>query len=659
MADKWQTYPFEFKGGLISNLSPLQHGVIAPGSARVLRNFEPSIEGGYRRILGYDKYSSSKVPLYGQPKVHGSGQSGTTLILGNIYTAPVAGNTFTVSGVTGTYTIATAGVSYDSTNKRVTLTLTTSLASSPADQAAVTFATGTGVISGLASWNNKAIAVRNDEVFYSTGTSWTKVNVPSYGTVLVNGGSQTGTSLIVDGLTYAPQAGDTFTVAGIEKIYTVTANATVTSGGATLSINPSLASSPADNAAITFLTAYRQASTKGRFEKYLIETTEKVVYVDGVNAPFIWDGTTYRSLNDAPSDVIGAKHVVFFKNHLFFAKGASVAFTATYTDNDFSAANGSGVISVGSNITGLIVFREQLIIFSERRINQLVGNTLSDFVLKPITENIGCVDVDTIQEVGGDIVFLAPDGLRLLSATDRIGDTGLAVVSKPIQKELTNFIQANTSFCSIVIKQKSQYRIFGYNNSTSTDASIAILGTQLSGEQTSAIAWAEIQGMKAYVADGFYTGRAEVLLFAEDDGYVYRMESGNSLDGRNIVAVFSTPFVPINDPRLRKSFYKMFLYTDPVGSVAADVNLKYDFDDEGIIQPETINLTNITQSAAFYGASTSKYGTSTYGAKIKTSYETQLVGSGFTVSVQVVSSSTNPPFALDAMTLEYASHDRR
>ena len=31
MPDRWQTYPIEFRGGLISNLSPLQHGSAAPG----------------------------------------------------------------------------------------------------------------------------------------------------------------------------------------------------------------------------------------------------------------------------------------------------------------------------------------------------------------------------------------------------------------------------------------------------------------------------------------------------------------------------------------------------------------------------------------------------------------------------------------------------
>jgi hypothetical protein len=53
MADAWQTHSFEFKGGLITNLSPYQQGFQAPGSARILRNFEPSIFGGYRKVEGY------------------------------------------------------------------------------------------------------------------------------------------------------------------------------------------------------------------------------------------------------------------------------------------------------------------------------------------------------------------------------------------------------------------------------------------------------------------------------------------------------------------------------------------------------------------------------------------------------------------------------
>ena len=38
MPTTWNTYPIEFKGGLITNMSPLQQGINAPGSARFLKN---------------------------------------------------------------------------------------------------------------------------------------------------------------------------------------------------------------------------------------------------------------------------------------------------------------------------------------------------------------------------------------------------------------------------------------------------------------------------------------------------------------------------------------------------------------------------------------------------------------------------------------------
>ena len=657
MPDRWQTYAVEFNGGLITNLSPLQHGANAPGSARVLRNFEPSIEGGYRRIEGFDKYDDNLVPPYGAPVVHGSGQTGTSLVLGNIHTEPEDGDTFTLAGVSGTYTIDTSGVSYDATNNRATLTLTTSLDSSPTNAAAVTFTSTTSNyrINGIASWEDSVIVSRNNSIFQTTGSGFTHINVPDYGTVLVDGGSQTGTSLVVDGLTAAPQAGDVFKIAGVDLVYTVTSDATVSSGGATLSINPALDSSPADNAAITFLSTSRDGTVKFRFARYNFDGTEKIVMVDGTNAPAIYNDTTFTVLDDAPIDVVGANHVVNFKNQLFFSKGSNLSFTAPFTDNDFTAASGAGTINVGNAITGLIIFREQLIIFSERRISRLVGSTIADFQLQPVTMDTGCIEEDTIQEVGGDIIFLGPDGLRSLATTDKFGDFSIGVISKPIQTETNRLISQNTSFASVVIREKSQYRILGYNANITTDAARGILATQT--EQ--GIQWAELRGIRAYVADSNYNASTEVVVFGHDDGYVYQMESGNSFDGANISASFATPFIPVNDPRLRKTFYKMFLYTDPQGSFTADVSLKYDFEEADVIQPATITFNNASgaDALAFYGEA--EYGTGEYGGTIQRLFDSQLIGSGFVVSLVFSSESTNPPYSLDALTFEYGTYGRR
>jgi len=655
-----QTYPIEFKGGLVTNMSPLQQGINAPGSARTLRNFEPSIEGGYRRILGYTKYNNNIIPPYGAPVVHGASQSGTSLIIGNIHQTPEAGDTLTIEGVTGTYTIASGGVSYDATNNRATLTLTGALDSSPANAAAVTFTTTTSnyLALGCGVFLDRVIVAKNDDLFKISSSTIEHINVPNYGTVLVNGGSQTGTSLIVDGLTAAPQAGDVFKIAGIDLVYTITADASVSSGGATLAINPALDSSPADNAAITFLSVSRESAGKTRFARYNYTGTEKIAIVDGTNVPALYDNNTFTALNDAPTDVNGASFVVNFKNQLFFGKSNLLTFTAPYTDNNFTAAAGSGTISLGAVITGLIVFRQQLIIFTESSIFQLVGNTIADFQLQPVTIDIGCVDTDTIQEVGGDIMFLGPDGLRLLSGTDRIGDFGLGVVSKAIQKEVTSFITSNTSFASVVIRNKSQYRILGYNTNITQENAQGILGTQFSGQGGEGMAWGELRGIRAYVADSRFYQNTETIVFANDDGYLYQMEDGNSFDSLNIQTTFATPFMPINDPRVRKTFYKAFLYTDPQGSVSFDMSLKLDFDQRNSIQPTQVNFDNDTGEVAFYGSAV--FGSSAvYSNKLVTLFETQLIGSGFTASIQFESDSTDPPFSLDAITIEFGTNTRR
>ena len=660
--DGWKTYPIEFKGGLVSNLSLLQQGINAPGSARILKNFEPSIQGGYRRVLGYAKYDSNIIPPYGAPVVHGASQTGTTLVIASIHYTPEAGDTLTIAGVANTYTIAAAGVSYDATNKRATLTLTTSLDSSPANAAAVTFVTTTTdhSILGVHIENSYVLTARNASMFKTTGSGYTCINVPSYGTVLAAGGAQTGTSLAVDGLTAAPQAGDTFSIGSVDLIYTVTADATLAGDASTLAINPALASSPADNAAITFLSNDRSSAGIRRFARYNFSNVDEVVFVDGTNEPATYNGTTYTVLDSAPADVVGASYVVNYKNTIFYGKGPNLIHTAPYSVSDFTAASGGGLINVGGTITGLVVFRENLFIFTETSIFNLTGSTIADYTLRPVTRDIGCLYGDTIQEVGTDVMFLAPDGIRLLSATDRVGDFNLGVVSKVIQPEFASFISAGNHFTATVIRGKSQYRLFSHTAGTAQSASRGIIGAQLQGEEGAVFAFSELVGIKVYSADSYYISDVEYVLFGNEDGYLYRMESGNSFNGTNIAAIFATPHMPFEDPRIRKTFYRAVFYLDPEGSVSFGLNLKLDFEGTSTIQPSTIAVTTLsgTTGQAVFGEAI--FGTAVFGASnYEATLATNLIGSGYTGSFYLETDDMNPPFALDALTIEYATHSRR
>lgn len=506
MATAWQTFPIKFQGGLITNLGRLEQGTQAPGSATILQNFENSIEGGVKKIAGYDAFSDTEV-------------------------------------------------------------------------------TGAGPISGVISVaENKALAVREGIYYVSTGTTWTLVE-----------------------------------------------------------------------------TAPNPLFDRIRFDRFNFDGTEKVVIVDGLNDPGYYnpadDSFTYDT--SAPTDVEGASYVALFKNHIFFGKGNLLTFTAPYDELSYLTGDGAGVINVGSDITGLIVFREQLIIFSVDRIQRLAGNTLSDFVLQPITMNTGCLSGDTAQEVGGDILYLGPDGIRFLSATEKNEDFALELASSKIQPNISRMIRNNHRYSSTVIRGKSQYRIFTYSESLPRNLSGGFTATKFSDQSVDNISWSTIKGMKVYSVDSKQYGDNEVILFGSNDGLVYRMETGASFNGENINAIFETPYFVYTDPRIRKTIYKHSLYAKLGGAFNLECNIRLDYKAPGTIQPPSFYLMNSAGVADVYGSSTAIYGTTVYGSNIHNTYTNPVVGSGFTMALRYQDNSTNPSFALDYAVLEFTENERR
>ena len=135
-----------------------------------------------------------------------------------------------------------------------------------------------------------------------------------------------------------------------------------------------------------------------------------------------------------------------------------VIFSVPFEEDNFTTASGAGSFKVDSTVVGLKVFRNELIIFCEDRIYKLTGTSSSNFAVQEVTRNIGCRDGGSIQEIGGDVIFLAPDGLRTIAGTARIGDVELGSISRQIQSRIDEVTLDRIS--SIVIRDKSQYRLF-------------------------------------------------------------------------------------------------------------------------------------------------------------------------------------------------------
>ena len=279
----------------------------------------------------------------------------------------------------------------------------------------------------------------------------------------------------------------------------------------------------------------------------------------------------------------------------------------------------------------------------------MTGNTIADFVLQPITRDIGCLNGFTVQELAGDILFLGRDGLRTVAGTERINDVELGTISSNV-KELFDDTDID-EFDSVVVPGKTQYRLFktGSDPESITEGVIAVRKQQ-------GYEFATIKGIKPSSTDSFTSQGETFVLHGSDDGFVYRQEQGNQFDGTNIIGRYRSPDMTMGDAGIRKNFHRVIINYSPTGTLNSDLFLRYDYESPDAARPEAYPFDSSTV-VALYG--TSVYGTATYGGQSNPLTRQPVEGSGFAVAMRVVDNATSAPYTLKGFQLEFDAGARR
>ena len=593
------------QGGL--DLVSSSHALFrTPGAATKLQNFESSTTGGYRRISGYKKFG---------------GASG----------------------------VIPSGVSTES-------------------------------IEGLFPYADGVLVCQGDDIYWSTtGTSYTQINKDTYktktGTVSVTAGSPTVTGSGTAFLTEFA-ANDRIQINNVNyRVLSVTSDTVLTldfnvvSSVSGQAVKKSGMSS-SDLSSATVVARTNQSNIQ--FVNYESEGNFGTVYiVDGANKIAEFQITTVGGSNVfhfetlERSTPVNPKRVTIFSERLIVAgqsdSDSTVAYSTRLKPYDFTGAS-AGTIDTGDVIVGIKVFRNSLVIFCKNSIFELT-NLDSTPILKSVTKNIGCVDGNTIQEIGGDLVFLAPDGLRTIAGTARIGDVELSSISRKILPLINNLLDNISSFTisSMVIRERSQYRLFYFQSGQAASSQKGIIGTfKFDANGVPAFEWSETLGMeiKRCTSD-LDINNKEVQFGSNESGYVYQLDTGNNFDGSNIDAQFQTPDMDYGDNGLRKSLYAVKANIEPEGT---NNNLKllvrYDFESTEVPQPGSVNVGNLS-SAAVFGASSSVFGTSVFGAVVLPSKRMIVTGSGFSNNFKFFSNDTDASYSVNGMFVSFIAGGRR
>ena len=397
----------------------------------------------------------------------------------------------------------------------------------------------------------------------------------------------------------------------------------------------------------------------------------QIVICDGVNKPFYFHmegtgGLTSRTFFAEEITVSGtvAPTVCAVHNHHLVVAGASEAKNTIYYSHNFEPDNftgtGSGNISLSDQVIGLKSFRDDLIIFCRNSIHKLINiNDSNNIAVVPVTQNVGCLSSHSIQEIGGDLVFLSPDGIRSVAGTARIGDVELGSVSRQIQSIISDIALAINSFTitSAVLRSKSQYRLFYTSDNASPQASKGIIGTLTSN----GFEWSETLGIQAAgLTSGFNSDGIEKELHGDLAGYIYNHDTGNSFISAespfDIDAQYTTPNFDFGDIGTRKTLHYAKISITPEGEVQPTLRVRYDYEDTEIPQPADYILDTVPLPAIF---GTSVFGTAIFGASNDPMLRQAIQGSGSVCNFRIRSSDQNAPYAINGLYINYVPSGRR
>lgn len=594
------------QGGL--DLVSSSHALFrTPGAATVLQNFESSTTGGYRRISGFEKLGTTSAVI----------PSG--VVTDAMHGIKGYANGIVVAQGTNLY-FSTTGTSYVQINKD-TFTIGTGTVSISSGSATLT-GNGTTFLTSF---------IVGDDIKINTATPYV------YKVLSIQ--SNTQLTLSRNAITTTTQNNLTYEIGGILP--------NLLAGRTTI---------PRTNQTnLQFVNFESISSINGAL--YFVDGSNKI------GEFYIHEDGTYHfeDINeDAP---IGCSLIERYAERIIVSGQVDNPSTIYYSNRlqpwDFTGAS-AGSIDVGDVVTGIKVFRNSLIIFCKNSIYELT-NLDSTPIIKSVTKNIGCVSGNSIQEIGGDLIFLAPDGLRTVAGTARIDDVELSSISRKILPLVNDIINnlANYTISSMVIRERSQYRLFYYQSGQAASGQKGIIGTfKYNSEGIPAFEWSQTKGLPVkFCTSDVNNAGTEVLHHTDETGYVYKHDTGNSFDGANVEAEFQTPDMDYGDNGLRKSLYKVKTNIEPEGTQNdLLLRIRYDFESSEVPQPGNFAVGNLS-SASLFG--TALFGTGIFGATTLPSKSVLVTGSGFSNNFKFFSDDINAPYSVNGMFVSFIAGGRR
>ena len=648
---------------------------IASGECMAAQNYEQTVNGGYRRIYGYERFNGKAKPSAASYWVVPATVTGTfaqyDTVTGlysgasGIYLSTDVDDGIVLTAVTGAYAAneplqVSGATQATSTDISVQLGASTEAKGcTDTNQAAdyyrslIAAVPGSGAMRGVVALNDIVYAFRDNAggtacaVYKSSASGWASV---ALGRELA----------FTSGGTYVPAEGDTITgesggaiavltrillesgsyAAGTAAGKFIFASQTGTFQAETVKVgaNLNIANIAGNSSAITLSAAGRY-----EFRVYNFGPGLRIYGVDGVNRGFEFDGTVFAPIKSGQT-ADTPNHVSCHKLHLFYSFGRSVQHSSPGFPYQWTAVTGAAEINAGIPVNAMMnqggdSTGGALAIWTLSNTQVLYGSSSADWVLNVNAPDAGAVAY-TVQNVGR-AKFLDNRGITDLVATQEFGNFIAATSSRKIQKLMD--AEKGLAVASSVVKSQNQYRVY-FSDGNAIVVTYGPMSVTYNGAVNQTIGI-----MKLVFPDVVRctwccddSSGNETIYFGSDDGHIYQAEKGTSFDGDAIEAAIRLAFNHSKSPNLIKQYQHATLEVSALGYSQVSIQPDFSFGDPTL-------PSHAVQTGTLYGAG-GVYGEVTWDQYVWGA------GENVTVELDIDGEGKNMALAFHSNTDEYQPH---
>lgn len=606
--NKFQTEIIPLVGG-VDMVTPQL--MVKPGKCINASNFEPDINGGYRRIKGIERFDGRSRPseasytiveglivgpLAVGDIVYGSDSGKSAIVahiidnynfvLANMQSGWIADEAILVNGEIYAY-IDSIPPSNNAANNNDHAIYKAKAAD--AVRALIQKVPGSGPIRGVKRWKGITFAFRDSEdgteclMYIQSQVGWWKIDFRQ--------------QIQFDGAMGEIKDGDIIT--GTTSLSTATVlratlrTGTWTTGGTGSLVFIFATGNFIDNEIIKVGAVNKVVANGadeiikllpgGKFEFDVINFSgnvdnERLYFADGVNNLHEFDLSLFTIIpiktgigTDNPKFVVG------HKKQLISSIGSEIIVSGIGNPYSYTALTGAAQIATGETITGL---KPQIgdtqvgsmVVGTTKNIYMLYGNDVSDYILSVHSPGVFCTPY-TLQNIGF-AHFWDINGLTQLMASQQFGSFQSSILTQAVQPIVDNKTFYPVASC--VSRSNNLYKIF-FNNGSGLN--IQILPNSNSNQPIIGDVMPFDYGKRIMnVVDSSIDSNGKERKFGGCmDGYIYELDVGTSLDGDNINAFLILAFNSSKSPDNRKNYHRCKLLFNAGSTANLDVSYDLSF----------------------------------------------------------------------------------